>query len=145
MAAQRVPPSAWMTSQSTVKVRSPRMSSRVTARSERPMRRWISCVRPPTRPVRRFAGRARVRRARQHAVLGGHPAAAAIAQERRHAVLDADGAEDDGAAQLDEGGAFGVRQVAGRDAHRSQLVGAAAVLSFHGCSFRSMGSRATGV
>ena len=51
IAAVRVPPSAWMTSQSTFSVYSPpiaRMS--ITVRSERPMRRWISCVRPPGAP-----------------------------------------------------------------------------------------------
>ena len=50
MAAQRVPPSAWRTSQSSVIVRSPMPRSSVTLRSERPMSRWISCVRPPCRP-----------------------------------------------------------------------------------------------
>ncbi len=40
-----------MTSQSTQTVRSPISSMRVTARSDRPMRRWISCVRPPTLPA----------------------------------------------------------------------------------------------
>ena len=48
--AVRVPPSAWMTSQSSVMVRSPSCSIFVTARSDRPINRWISCVRPPTRP-----------------------------------------------------------------------------------------------
>ena len=45
-----MPPSAWMTSQSIQIVRSPSSSSFVTARSDRPMSRWISCVRPPTFP-----------------------------------------------------------------------------------------------
>src|SRR5215207_204811 len=49
--AVRVPPSAWMTSQSTQIVRSPSRSSRATERSVRPIRRWISCVRPPTLPA----------------------------------------------------------------------------------------------
>src|SRR5450759_3804968 len=51
MDAVRVPPSAWMTSQSIQIVRSPSSGSRVTERSDRPIRRWISCVRPPTFPV----------------------------------------------------------------------------------------------
>ena len=50
--AVRVPPSAWMTSQSSQIVRSPSSGSRVTERSERPISRWISCVRPPTLPLR---------------------------------------------------------------------------------------------
>ena len=53
MAAVRVPPSAWMTSQSTVKVRSPKRSRLATARRLRPISRWISWVRPPMRPVSR--------------------------------------------------------------------------------------------
>lgn len=50
MAAVRVPPSAWITSQSRMTVRSPRAFMSTTERSERPMRRWISWVRPPTLP-----------------------------------------------------------------------------------------------
>ena len=51
IAAVRVPPSAWITSQSIVMVRSPKPFRSVTARSERPIRRWISCVLPPTFPL----------------------------------------------------------------------------------------------
>src|SRR5215471_8387241 len=47
MAAVRVPPSASSTSQSSVIVRSPNAVRSVTARSERPISRWISCARPP--------------------------------------------------------------------------------------------------
>ena len=50
MEAVRVPPSAWITSQSTQSVRSPRAFMSTTARSERPMRRWISWVRPEAPP-----------------------------------------------------------------------------------------------
>ena len=46
IAAVRVPPSAWMTSQSIQIVRSPSFAISTTARSERPMRRWISWERP---------------------------------------------------------------------------------------------------
>ena len=48
--AVRVPPSAWITSQSTHSVRSPSAFMSTTARSERPIRRWISWVRPEGRP-----------------------------------------------------------------------------------------------
>ena len=51
MLAVRVPPSACRTSQSTVMVRRPSACRSVTEQSERPIRRWISCVRPPV-PVR---------------------------------------------------------------------------------------------
>ena len=46
IAAVRVPPSACSTSQSTVIWRSPSASRSSVARSERPIRRWISMVRP---------------------------------------------------------------------------------------------------
>ena len=46
MEAQRVPPSAWITSQSMVMLRSPRASRSTTDRRARPMRRWISAERP---------------------------------------------------------------------------------------------------
>jgi hypothetical protein len=58
------------------------------ARRERPIRRWISIVRPPGRP-RGFALRASLVGARQHAVFGRDPAFAFAAQERRHLVFDA--------------------------------------------------------
>ena len=48
--AVRVPPSAWMTSQSRCRVRSPNACKSKAARSERPIRRWISCVRPDCLP-----------------------------------------------------------------------------------------------
>jgi hypothetical protein len=47
MAAVRVPPSAWITSQSTVICRSPRSLVATAARSARPTKRWISWPRPP--------------------------------------------------------------------------------------------------
>ncbi len=49
--AVRVPASACSTSQSTVIVRSPSLARSVTERSERPISRWISWVRPPGRPL----------------------------------------------------------------------------------------------
>ena len=45
-----MPPSACRTSQSTVIVRSPSLARSTTPRSERPISRWISCVRPPILP-----------------------------------------------------------------------------------------------
>jgi len=48
--AVRVPPSAWITSQSMNKVFSPSLLMSSAARSERPIRRWISRVRPPCLP-----------------------------------------------------------------------------------------------
>ena len=46
MAAVRVPPSACSTSQSMRMLRSPSALRSNTLRSERPIKRWISCVRP---------------------------------------------------------------------------------------------------
>jgi hypothetical protein len=54
MAAVRVPPSAWTTSQSTHTVRSPSLAISTTDRSERPTRRWISWERPLGPPRSRF-------------------------------------------------------------------------------------------
>ena len=50
IAAQRVPPSAWSTSQSSQSVRSPSAWKSQTLRSARPISRWISTVRPSGRP-----------------------------------------------------------------------------------------------
>src|SRR5260370_1457631 len=49
--AVRVPPSAWMTSQSMITVRSPSAVISAAVRMERPIRRWISWVRPEGRPL----------------------------------------------------------------------------------------------
>ena len=46
MLAVRVPPSASITSQSTTMAFSPRAARSAAPRSERPTKRWISCVRP---------------------------------------------------------------------------------------------------
>ena len=46
-----MPPSAWITSQSMVICRSPSACRSTTARSERPISRWISTVRPPCLPA----------------------------------------------------------------------------------------------
>jgi hypothetical protein len=48
----RVPPSAWSTSQSTHRVRSPSSLRSTTARKERPTKRWISTERPSVLPAR---------------------------------------------------------------------------------------------
>ena len=50
IAAVRVPPSACSTSQSRITLRSPSASISITDRSDRPISRWISMVRPEARP-----------------------------------------------------------------------------------------------
>ena len=87
-----------------------------------------------------LAPAARVRRARQHAVLGGEPAAPLALEERRHAFLDAGGAQHLRVAGLDQHRAFGVLRVAAGDAERAQLVGAPA-RSANGHRRLSMGQR----
>src|SRR3954463_1640394 len=51
MAAVRVPPSAWITSQSSVSVLVPSAAVSTAARSDRPISRWISIVRPLCFPL----------------------------------------------------------------------------------------------
>ena len=51
IAAVRVPPSAWITSQSRITLRSPSAARSTTERKERPINRWISMERPDWRPL----------------------------------------------------------------------------------------------
>ena len=64
--------------------------------------------------------------ARQHAVLGRHPALALAAQEARHLVVDAGGAQHPGVAEADQHRAFRVPGVVAQDADVAHLVGLAA-------------------
>ena len=93
----------------------------MTERSERPISRWISCVRPPTLPA--VASRVvRVDVARGSIPYSGsHPALAGAAEELRDAVLDAGRAHDARAAGLDEHRAFRVHHRVGSHGDRSQL------------------------
>ena len=63
----------------------------------------------------------------EHAVLGGDPAAAGVAQPAGDALLDGGVAEDAGVAGFDEDGAFGGGDVAGSDAEGAEGVGGAGV------------------
>ena len=78
---------------------------------------------PALLAARGLAIGARVRRARQHAVLGGDPALALAFQERRDALLDTRGADDAGVAKLDQHRAFRMLGEIAQQAHRTQLVG----------------------
>src|SRR3972149_3626633 len=135
--AVRVPPSAWMTSQSMVICRSPRACRSITERNERPISRWISTVRPPCLPAeasrRGRSGGGRGNKpdsagaraaallaggalgggalgggARQHAVFGGDPAATLALEPGRQPLLQAGGHQHMGIAEFHETGAFGV-------------------------------------
>src|SRR6266850_7807767 len=70
--AVRVPPSAWITSQSTVIWRSPSASRSTTARRLRPISRWISMVRPFCLPADAS------RRVRSRVARGNMPYSAVI-------------------------------------------------------------------
>ena len=70
--AVRVPPSAWITSQSTVICRSPSAATSTTARRLRPIRRWISRVRPLCLPADAS------RRVRSRVARGSMPYSAVI-------------------------------------------------------------------
>ena len=63
---------------------------------------------PALPAARRLAVGAGRRRARQHAVFGGDPAPAGVAQKRRHALLDRGGAQHMGVAELRQARALGV-------------------------------------
>ena len=130
MLAVRVPPSAWSTSQSIRMVYSPKAIVAIAARSERPMRRWISWVRPPG-PLRSREVRSTVARG-QHRVLGGDPSFAASLLEAGNAGLDRRGAVHQGSAHPDEAGALGVRIGAALEHERAKLIVGAAIRTRHG-------------
>ena len=96
-------------------------SGPTTARSERPISRWISWVRPLCLP------RAASRAMRVCVARGSMPYSAVIQpwplprRKRWHAVLDARRAQHLRVAELDQHRAFGVLGVAAREAHRPQL------------------------
>ena len=88
-----MPPSACRTSQSSVTVRSPSAAMSTTARSERPIRRWISCVLPEGRPFFTSRGvRLAVARGSMEYSAVTQPLPRS-AQELRHGILHAGGAQ----------------------------------------------------
>jgi len=64
-------------------------------------------------------------RARQHAVFGRHPALAAVAQKRRHPLLDRGGAEHLGVAELRQARAFGIFRHTRFEGDRAHRIGSA--------------------
>ena len=125
IAAVRVPPSAWMTSQSTMIWRSPSAFRSTTARSERPISRWISWVRPDCLPL------AASRLPRVWVARGSMPYSAVTQPwplPRRnggHLVLDRGGDQHARVAEADQAGAFGMAGEAGFEAKLAHLVGGA--------------------
>src|SRR5690606_4078725 len=68
--------------------------------------------------------------ARQHAVLGRYPALALAAQEGRHLVVDAGGAQHAGVAEADEDGAFGMAGEAALGAQGARPLGRTTVMEW---------------
>ena len=117
-----MPPSAWITSQSTSNVRSPSCLKSMTERRLRPMSRWISCVRPPCLP--RAASRSlRVLVARGSMPYSAvnHPRSLAL-EKTGHLFVDRNGAQNPRLAELDQHRAFSVARVTARQADRAKLI-----------------------
>ena len=123
MAAVRVPPSAWMTSQSIEICRSPSFSQidhGAQAAADQPLD-LLGAAR--LLAGRRLAARALVGGARQHAVLGGDPAFAAALEPGRQALLEARRAQHVGVAELDQAGALGMHGDRALEGDAAKLVG----------------------
>ena len=129
IAAQRVPPSAWRTSQSSQSVRSPSALKSHTLRSARPISRWISTVRPSGRPRETPALRPLAGGGGEHRVLRRHPAPALAAQPAWDVLLDRRGAEDDRAPLRVEDRAVRLLEEVGLEVELPKLVGPAAVVT----------------
>ncbi len=79
----------------------------------------------------RFALVALAGGAREHAVLSGQPTLTLPLEEARHAVFDADGADDLGITELDQYRSLGVFGVVAGNADRAELIGSATTWTFH--------------
>src|ERR1700739_5019670 len=108
MEAVRVPPSAWMTSQSMVIWRSPSALRSTTERRLRPIRRWISTVRPFCLPADASRRGPPQGGGGHNAVFGGAPAAPLALEPRRQAVFERRRDQYMGFAEFHETGAFRV-------------------------------------
>ncbi len=127
IAAVRVPPSACSTSQSSEIVRSPSARRSNTQRSERPIRRWISCVRPLCLP------RAASRSPRVWVARGSMPYSAVTQPSPLPRLCGGTFSSTDAVqstlrvAEGDQHRALGMAGVAARDRDRPQRVGGAAL------------------
>ena len=137
--AVRVPPSACSTSQSSVIWRSPE-GLQIGDGAQAAADQALNLLRAAGLLAgRRFAPRARVRRARQHGVFGGDPAASLAAQPGRRLVFERGGAEHMGRAEFDQAGAFRVARDIAFDRDWPQFVGGALGRT-HMTSFISLGA-----
>ena len=134
MDAVRVPPSAWITSQSIVNVRSPITDRSTAGRGERPISLCISCVLPRTLPARRFTPYPLRRGAREHPVLRGEPADALVPHHLRNLLLDCRGADYLRVPHLYQHGAGRALQVTPRYLRRAHLVQFSSIKSIQNIS-----------
>ena len=102
MEAVRVPPSAWITSQSMRDLALAKRGRSMTDRRLRPIKRWISTVRPPCLPAVASRRVRSERCARQHPVLGCDPAAALALEPWRQPLFEARGHQHVGVAEFHE-------------------------------------------
>ena len=94
----------------------------MTARSERPIRREISWVRPPIRPLTDSRSERVLVDGGEHGVLGRDPAEAGALAPARHPLGRGRRAQHAGAAELDEHRAGGVVEPVAGDRDRAELV-----------------------
>ncbi len=105
-------------------------------RAQRAADQPLDLLRPPALlALGRLAAAAGVRRARKHRVLGGDPALALVAQERRDFLLDAGGDQHAGVAEADKDRALGVLGEARLDIDDAHFVGRAAGWTHGGTPF----------
>ena len=130
------PPSAWSTSQSMRMVCSPNAMVAMAARSERPMSRWISWVRPPG-PFRSREVRSTVARGSMAYSAVTQPSPLPFLKPGTPASTDG-GAVHQRAAHADQAGAFGVRVGAPLEHERAKLIVGAAIRTRHGDAPRGL-------
>ena len=95
----------------------------MTARRLRPIRRWISWVRPLWRPLETSRGvRVSVERGSMLYSLEIHPLPR-VAHELRDGFFDRRGADDARVADFNQNGAFGGGDEIGREEYGAELVG----------------------
>ena len=124
--------------------RSPSFGRSTTARSDRPISRWISWVRPDTLPVEDSRLRAGQGGARQHGVFRRHPAPPLAAQPRRRLVLERGRAQHMGVAEAHEARALGVARHPALEAHLAHFVGGAFGRTHVNCLFLCLPGRFSG-
>ncbi len=136
MAAVRVPPSAWSTSQSIrdlALAEAGEIDHGAQAAADQALDFLGAAALLAAGGLAVGAG---MGGARQHAVFRRDPALAGIAQEGRHPLLHRSGAEHMGVAELGQARAFGVDGHAGFEHDRAQLVRGAAGSSHEGLSIQ---------